>query len=148
ADEGATYTLGLSSSDPGADTISQWTVTWGDGSLQTVPGNPASVAHLYADGPNDYTVSATAADEDGTFAAGNTLTVHVQNVAPTLTQGGAATANEGASYTLSLSASDPGTDTISQWTVTWGDGSVQTVPGNPTSVTHRYADGPNDYTIS
>ena len=36
-------------------------------------GNPSSVTHVYADGPNSYTVSATATDEDGTFAAGNTV---------------------------------------------------------------------------
>ena len=31
-----------------------------------------------------YTISATATDEDGTFAAGNTVAVTVHNVAPTL----------------------------------------------------------------
>src|SRR4029079_7808060 len=101
--EGATYTLNLSSSDPGADTITSWTINWGDGS-QVVSGNPSSVTHMFADGPNSYTISATATDEDGTFAAGNTIPVIVANVSPTLLISGASSVNEGATYTLNLSS--------------------------------------------
>jgi hypothetical protein len=144
--EGALYTLNLSSLDPGADTISQWTINWGDG-IQVVSGNPASATHTYADGDANYTISATATDEDGTFAAGNTVDVAVHNVAPTLSIAGAADVNEGALYTLNLSSSDPGADTITQWTINWGDG-VQVVAGNPSSVTHTYADGDANYVIS
>ena len=138
-DEGSAYTLGLVRSDPGADTISQWTINWGD-SVAVVTGNPSSVSHTYADGTANYTISATATDEDGTYSAGNTVAVTVNNVAPTLVISGAASVNEGSSYTLSLSSSDPGADTISQWTINWGD-STQIVSGNPASVTHTYADG-------
>ncbi len=147
--EGSTYTLNLSSSDPGADTISQWTINWGDGPAQTVTGNPASVTHTYADGTAHYTISATATDEDGTYAAGNTVAVTVNNVAPTLAISGASSVNEGSTYTLNLSSSDPGADTISQWTINWGDG-TQVVTGHPASVTHVYADGnsTSHYTIS
>src|SRR5205807_395781 len=119
---------------------------WGD-STQIVTGNPASVSHTYADGNANYTISATASDEDGTFAAGNSVAVMVNNVAPTLVLSGAASVNEGSNYTLNLSSTDPGADTISQWTVNWGDG-TQAVSGNPTSVTHTYADGIAHYTIS
>src|SRR5262249_57082849 len=80
------------------DTIDHWTVTWGDGVVQTVSGNPTSVPHTYADGLNDYTIKATATDEDGTWAAGNTVSVHVNNVAPTLTLIGLASAADGSSY--------------------------------------------------
>ena len=144
--EGSTYTLNLSSSDPGADTITQWTINWGDGT-QVVSGNPSSVSHTYADGNANYTISATATDEDGTFAAGNTVAVAVHNVAPTLAISGASDVNEGSTYTLNLSSIDPGTDTITQWTINWGDG-TQIVSGNPSSVTHTYADGNANYTIS
>src|SRR4029077_8222385 len=92
--EGALYTLNLSSSDPGTDTITQWTINWGD-SIQVVAGNPASVTHTYADGDANYVISATATDEDGTFVAGNTVAVTVHNVAPTLAISGAADVNEG-----------------------------------------------------
>jgi hypothetical protein len=146
--EGSVYTLNLASSDPGADTISSWEITWGDGNVQTVSGNPASVTHTYADGLNNYTISANATDEDGTYNAGNTIAVRVDNVAPTLSLSGLASVNEGAAYTLNLTSSDPGADTISAWEITWGDGNVQTVGGNPASVTHTYADGLNNYTVS
>ena len=52
---------------------------------------------------------------------------------------GPATINEGATYTLTTTAGDP---TTSQWTIDWGDGSSpEVVMGNPSSVTHVYADG-------
>src|SRR6185312_2223847 len=121
------------------DTISQWTINWGDGT-QVVAGNPSSVSHTYVDGDANYIISATATDEDGTFAAGNTVAVAVHNVAPTLAISGASDVNEGSPYTLNLSSFDPGTDTITQWTINWGDG-TQVVSGNPSSVSHTYADG-------
>src|SRR5262249_7963235 len=137
--EGSSYTLGLSSFDPGTDTIASWTINWGD-TTEVVSGNPASAAHTYADGDATYTITATATDEDGTFAAGNTVDVTVHDVAPTLAISGASDTNEGAAYTLNLSSSDPGNDTISQWTINWGD-TTEVVSGNPSSVSHTYADG-------
>src|SRR5262245_49063126 len=110
-------------------------------------GSPSSVTHVYADGDADYTISATAADEDGTWNS-NSLAVHVRNVAPTLTVSGPSAVDEGSVYTLGLASTDPGADTISKWVVTWGDGTTSTGTGNPSSVTHTYADGPADYTIS
>ena len=80
--EVATYSLGLASSDPGADTINHWTINWGDGNTQTVAGNPSSVTHVYAVGGTTYTISASATDEDGTFAA-NSLSVTVNRVGTT-----------------------------------------------------------------
>ncbi|MBI2803679.1 MAG: hypothetical protein HYX68_01685, partial [Planctomycetes bacterium] len=146
-DEGALYTLNLSSSDPGADTIQSWSINWGDGNTETVSGNPASVTHTYADGPASYTITATATDEDGTYSA-NTVGVSVNNVAPSLAISGAGSVDEGALYTLNLSSSDPGADTIQSWSINWGDGNTETVSGNPSSATHTYADGNNSYTIS
>ncbi len=140
--------MNLSSSDPGADTIGSWMITWGDGNVQTVNGNPASVMHTYADGLTNYTISATSTDEDGTYDVSNTVAVTVQNVPSTLSLSGLPSVNEGAPYTLNLSSSDPGADSISFWEITWGDGNVETVTGNPASVTHIYAAGPNTYTIS
>jgi hypothetical protein len=148
--EGALYTLNLSSADLGADTISKWAITWGDGSaVQTVTGNPSSVTHTFTDGPATRTISATATDEDGTFNAGNTVAVTVGNVTPTLSITGAPSVNEGSLYILNLSATDLGTDTISQWAINWGDGSaVQTMTGNPSTVSHTFTDGPATRTIS
>ena len=90
-------------------------------------------------------------DDDGVFPVGLqvddavsgthevTGTFTVSNTAPTLTVTGAATTTAGALYTLTLGVSDPGADTVSGWVVNWGDGTVDTIAGNPGSVTHRYA---------
>jgi hypothetical protein len=145
-DEGSQYTLNLSSFDPGADTITQWTIDWGDG-VQVVMGSPTSVMHTYADGETNYTITATATDEDGTFAAGNSVSVLVRNVAPTLTLAGNSSVDEGSLYTLNLTSFDPGADTITHWTINWGD-SIELVTGNPLSVTHTYADGSQNFTIT
>ncbi|WP_428938143.1 PKD domain-containing protein [Fontivita pretiosa] len=144
--EGATYTLNLSASDPGTDTISGWVIDWGDGSdPQTVTGNPSGVTHVFGD-DGTYTITATATDEDGTHSA-NAKTVTVTNVAPTLTTGGAGSVAEGSAYTLNLAVSDAGNDLVTSWLIDWGDGSTQTISGNPSSVTHVYGDD-GAYTIS
>ena len=68
-----------------------------------------------------------------------TIDVTVSNVAPTLTVTGNATVTAGNNYTLNLSSSDPGNDTITGWTINWGDGTIEDVVGNPSSVSHTYA---------
>jgi hypothetical protein len=70
----AEYTLNLAARDPGADTIDHWTIDWGDGTLETVPGTATAVTHVFAR-CTTYTVTATATDEDGAFAAGDAVTV-------------------------------------------------------------------------
>jgi Ca2+-binding RTX toxin-like protein len=72
-----------------------------------VSGNPSSVTHTYADGDANYTISATATDEDGTYAAGNTVAVTVNNVAPTADAGGPYFAFEDTPIVLNGSGSDP-----------------------------------------
>ena len=101
--------------------------------IEVVAGNPASVDHTYADGDASYMISATATDEDGTFAAATTVPVDVSTWRRRLAISGAASVNEGSAYTLNLSSSDPGDDTITQWTINWGDG-TEVVAGNPASV--------------
>ena len=84
ATAGTPYTLTLAASGPGSDTISGWTVTWGDGVVQAIDGNPTSVTHLYAT-PGAYTIGATATTAAGTFAAGNTVLVTVSAAPPVTT---------------------------------------------------------------
>ncbi len=138
-DEGKTYTLQLAATDPGADTITSWAIVWGDGTGETVSGNPESVTHMYADGPNDYTISATATDEDGTWTAQNTIDVTVRNVTPSVALSGADTAYLGSVYKLTLGdVSDPGTDTVTKYIIHWGDDSTETVL-SAGEVTHVYS---------
>src|SRR5207237_8466756 len=105
--------------DPG-HIISGWSITWGDGSTQTVTGNPSTVTHTYASGPHSYTISGSATDDTGTYSAGNTVAVSVAHVPPTLAISGAASVVERALYTLSLSASDPG-HTPRRCAINWGE---------------------------
>ena len=65
------------------------------------------MTHTFADGDATYSISATATDDDGTYSS-NTLSVMVTDVDPTLAISGASNVNEGDTYTLNLSSSDPG----------------------------------------
>ncbi len=67
--EGSTYSLNLFSGDPGADTISQWTINWNDGTTSTVSGDTTTVEHIFADGDTAHVISVTATDEDGAYTA-------------------------------------------------------------------------------
>jgi len=84
-DEGTTYFLTLDASDPGDDAVQYWTVNWGDGSdPETVFGNTTSAAHVFAaNSSGGVTITASATNEDGTFAA-NPLALQVNNLAPTI----------------------------------------------------------------
>ena len=71
-------------------------------------------------------------------------------LAPTLTLAGDNQIDVDELYTLSLASTDPGEDTITQWTINWGDGtpgSIETIFGNPSDVTHTYTTA-GDYTIT
>ncbi len=67
ATAGQLYTLNLSVNDPGDDTITSWVINWGDGTIDTVLGNPASTTHVYNQPGFTYNILASATDEDGTF---------------------------------------------------------------------------------
>src|SRR5687767_7455856 len=93
------------------------------------------------DGPSSHGITVAATDGAGGTAS-QSFTIGVNNVAPRLGATGNASVNEGSSYTVNLSSSDPGADTIASWTIDWGDGSApETVVGSSPSVTHVYADG-------
>lgn len=151
--------LGLAGSDPagGADTLS-YSIDWGDGSpvqalsaaqLAALGGN---VDHVFADDEDglanatDRTITVTVSDEDGGSSI-TTKTVTVNNVAPVAAVSGAATVAEAASYTLSVGAVvDPGTDSVSGYSIDWGDGSVDSFTPSQWAAAagsfgHVYGDG-------
>ncbi|HLL88929.1 MAG TPA: DNRLRE domain-containing protein, partial [Tepidisphaeraceae bacterium] len=147
-DEGSTYQLTWSLTDPGADTITAWTVDWGDGVVQTLhDGGLRAAQHVYADGHAARQVTVAATDEDGAHPAATGPLVQVANVAPAVAVTGASSVAAGAAYHLSWSATDPGDDAVTAWTVDWGDGSDpdgdgnvgQAVAGSAVSATHVYA---------
>ena len=45
---GSSYSVNLASYDPGADTISQWIVDWGDGHTSTLDAASGSIGHVYS----------------------------------------------------------------------------------------------------
>ncbi len=159
-DEGATYSLTIGPLvDPGADTVTQYAIHWGDGATQTfsaaeIDGLGRMVSHTYADGPSSPTITVDLADEDGTYLAVDSLEVTVNNVAPIVALSGNTSVDEGSLYSLTIGpVIDPGTDTVTQYAVHWGDGqtdvySAAEVDGAGRVVTHTYADGPSNPTIT
>ncbi|MBL8391325.1 MAG: cadherin-like domain-containing protein, partial [Candidatus Accumulibacter sp.] len=147
-DEGATYTLTLGAvSDPGVDSVTSYVVHWGDGTSDTY-GAAGDVTHVYADGLSSPTITVDLVDEDGTHTNAGSKSVTVNNVAPTIALTGAASVDEGATYTLNLGAvTDPGSDSVSSYVVNWGDGTSDTY-ASAGDVTHVYADGDANRTIS
>lgn len=102
---GEAYTLTLGASDPGADTLNQWEINWGDGNIETLAGNATSANHTYAlDG--DYTIQINATDEDGTYAAGG---VQVKVISPNnnpVAQGQFTQTEEDQPFVITLGATD------------------------------------------
>lgn len=124
--EGSLYTLNLSVlGDPGFDTIQSWKINWGDGNIQSVNGNPSSVTHVFANGPADFVIAASATDEDGTYNTGGP-TVSVTNVPPTSADiGPDRTVNEGTKVSMSATFVDPGIDPwVYKWHVTSDNGQI------------------------
>jgi len=117
------------------------TIDWGDGTVAEVgvvdqDTHIVSGSHVYAD-DNSYTVTVTVTDDKGASGS-DTLTVTVNNVAPTVDAGSNQTVNEGEVVNFSGSFTDPGladTHTI-EWS--FGDGSP-TASGTLTP-SHVYAD--------
>ena len=134
--------------DPGTDTVTSYVVHWGDGNSNTYGSNGVKT-HTYADGPASRAITVDLVDEDGTFLdRANAKSVTVDNVAPSIAISGATNVDEGSVYTLTLGAvSDPGTDTVSDYIVHWGDGNTSTYGSNGAK-THTYADGDSNHAIT
>ena len=118
-----------------ASTLSQTltdTLAAGTYYLEVASQGNITVGAGYGQSVGQFTISGTVAASSGT---------------PTFTLSGALSVNEGAVYTLNLSASDPG-HSVSSWQIDWGDGNTQTITGDPSSILHTFAVGPNNYTIS
>jgi ferredoxin len=76
---GQPYVLKFASFDPGADTIQQWIVDWGDGSpIQTASGNSHELSHTFQQPGTRARIQVGAIDEDGAWSAA-TRTVDVVN---------------------------------------------------------------------
>jgi autotransporter-associated beta strand protein len=165
--EGTSYSLTVGGyADPGPDTPTALVVNWGDGfttaltpaQVTTVrSGGSVIVTHTYADGATNYTITASVADEDGSYDPAGTRAVAVTNVAPTVSLVGVPSVGEGSLYSLSVGGyTEPGTDTPTAVVVNWGDGGTTALTpaevaalagGGTIAVTHTYA-GPGVRTVT
>ena len=122
ANAGGVYTLSLGAvNDPG-NTVSQYTVNWGDGqnSNYTTNGN---VTHTYASpGPDNISVDLT--DNTGLYTSAGSLGVIVTQ--PSVDLGGAAGVFQGQSYSLTINTANDAGGTPQQYVVHWGDGTSNT----------------------
>jgi hypothetical protein len=123
-DEGSTYSLTLGT--PTSNTVTTYRVNWGDGSVNTYSSNGVKT-HVYTDGKIILSITVDLIDESGVHIAAGGKTITVNNVAPTISLSGASSVARNTVYTLTLGAiSDPGTDTVFEWRIDWGDGSSNT----------------------
>jgi uncharacterized delta-60 repeat protein len=150
--EGQSITLSGARSRPGARPIVsyEWDLDFNfaaDGFHADATGVTALIGNL--DGPYTYTVALRVTDDLGVSTI-DTARINVINVAPRLAISGPSTpVAEGSPYTLNLAVlGDPGPDTVKSWQIYWGDGTSQTITGNPSSVDHVYANGPATYPVA
>ena len=164
--EGSAFTRSVVLSDPGTLDTHIASVSWGDGTSQTlglVSSPSFDVTHVYAD-DGTYSVSICATDDDGGFDCGG-FDVSVTNAVPMVTVG-SVDANEGALATLPpTSVDDLGTLDTHSASVDWGDGTATEVgtvsetpfgpPGSTAGLVstitsgagHRYGDN-GSYTVT
>jgi PKD repeat protein len=130
--EGATATFAGSAVDPG--TMDTLTYTWdfGDDSPTTSGVDLIAPTHTYAQ-QGVYTVTLRVADDD-TFDE-DTLTVTVNNVAPSVELGGNRTVAEGTPISFNAVTTDPGDDTL---TYNWDYGDGQTANNVGATPSHTY----------
>ena len=124
-DEGTTFEVEFHAESDG--TITQWVIDFGDGNGPvTLPGYIESLNVNYPDGERTHAITATAYDEWSSSGSGGT-SVSVQNVAPTFTVNAQEEAFVDKPFWVSVTDFfEPGADTLSQWEVNWGDGTVET----------------------
>ncbi len=140
--EGSPYNIQMLSPDVA---ITSWQLNFADGSTQVITGDEPTATTTFDDGPATAVIGGWATNGKDFFPV-QPFGVAVENVVPTLTISGDASVEAGTAYTLDLSAIDPGNDSIQGWVIAWGDGTIEQITGNPSSVTHTYQiDG--DYSV-
>lgn len=85
-------------------------------------------ASILGEGPSDHTVTARIIDKDGQFTDYTTI-IHVQNVAPTLTNISGDTINENDFATVKMTIVDASATDFFQVEANWQDGASTTIAG-------------------
>src|SRR5947208_2440895 len=131
--------------------VSGVTVTWGDGTTDSLAGSATSDTHVYTSAGNvqttTFTISVTATNSAGSGSAVTSVSVNDQRPTVALTSVSPNPSITGQTVTANLTASDPDGSVVSI-TVNWGDGtSVHNLAGTATSDTHAYSAAGN-FTIT
>jgi hypothetical protein len=145
--EVATFT-DLNSGFPAIDYSAQ--IDWGEDNISSgiIVANGSGSFKVYGSFVPASTGSLTplvmVTDPSGAMASGGS---------PDLDLYGDNVASEGSTYTLNLASLDAGQNNISYWSINWGDGTeddpdIQTVEGNPQSVTHNFISGVSSATVT
>jgi PKD repeat protein len=129
--EGETVTFSGSATDPGTSDVLSYSWTFGDGGSSSLQ-NPT---HVYGDN-GVFSAALTVSDGDGGTDS-KSVSVTINNAAPTVNASSDAPKNEGQTVTFTCTATDPGglNDPLT-YAWTFGDGGTSTAQ-NPT---HVYAD--------
>lgn len=141
-DEGAPVTVSGTVTDPGwLDPLSA-TIDWGDGNVESLTGAVENVrpdatlsfgaSHRYGDN-GTYDVEICGSDDDATTC--ETISVTVDNVAPSVDDGATQTISEGDTLTSQLDFTDPGWLDTYTATVDWGHPALGTDPATVTITT-------------
>src|SRR2546428_529772 len=133
ANEGASVSISFTATDDEA--ISKTCVSFGDGSSVCAT---SPVSHVYSTGgvaSKAFTITVNATDAAGVTGS-NTASITINDLAPTVTVTAPASANEGASVSISFTATDD--EAISKTCVNFGDGS-SVCAASP--VSHVYSTG-------
>ena len=136
AADGAVLFNGSASFDPQGDT--PLTYAWNFGDATT--GSGATPTHTYASS-GVYTVTLVVTDSKGNASAPATTTATIGNQPPAVNAGPDWVISTGGSVNLSATFTDTPTDTPWSYTITWGDGSVEsnTTTASPITSSHVYA---------
>jgi WD40 repeat protein len=122
--EGSTYTLQLSSFDPGNDVLTRWVVDWGDGNIvgYDVTAGILQVSYVYAD-DGLRAIKVSAIDNDGIYQAIDKI-VTVMNVPPVLSDLATMAISENGVTRLTGRMFDVGALDSFILSIDWGDGSA------------------------
>ncbi len=145
----AAFTLSLSTTDPGPDTISALTIDWGDGTQETPSVFSGDFVHAYATS-GEYIVDVTFSDEDGSYRTWWDVGVgdlDEPDAAPAypLIADAQWSSSDGVNITLTASATDENGNAIVHGvngTYEWdldGDGSFTDASGETVQVTLPFA---------
>lgn len=125
----------ITSSDPDG-TIATTRIDWGDSNIETFTGPQTTRTHTYATA-GSYTITVTVTDNSGESKSSSgsvaiTREVPVLTITPDRT---AATTTD--TVAVSVTSSDPDGSIVTT-RVDWGDGTIVTLDGPQTSLTHPY----------